>query len=258
MAALPVQRDHVSTHASGGTAPPQNTPARMVATLSQSEALDKALLTLLHFFLLVRARISFYLRSDTATPWPFLARSHQLGAAKLSLHSMALAEVVCPPMMVTSQLTLMLAICAMHMMTPMNTAHTHTPILDTITRRLPLAWGGHERLRQLMAWLISADGCQALGAPSQEHRYQQQRTLGLMYRRYTSNVNREDTASISLAPLDVTAMKQMMITRIAPACSTKKNTAWRVVSLNQLPNQIQGAAAMPLDSSPYLQGQAPT
>jgi hypothetical protein len=41
--------------------------------------------------------------------------------------------------------------------------------------------------------------------------------LGLMYLRYTSKVNKELIATISEAPLEVTAMKQMMTTSTAPA-----------------------------------------
>ena len=39
----------------------------------------------------------------------------------------------------TSQLTLMLAICAMHMAMPMMMAHANTAILDTLTRCAPSA-----------------------------------------------------------------------------------------------------------------------
>ena len=42
-------------------------------------------------------------------------------------------------------------------------------------------------------------------------------TFGLMYLRYMSNVKSEDTASISEAPLDVTAMNIITITITAPA-----------------------------------------
>ena len=45
------------------------------------------------------------------------------------------------PMMVMSQLTLMPATWAMHMMAPMITAHTHTPTRDTSTSRPPSACG---------------------------------------------------------------------------------------------------------------------
>ena len=46
---------------------------------------------------------------------------------------------------------------------------------------------------------------------------ERRRTLGLMYLRYTSKVKSELMATISPAPLEVTAMKQMMTTSTAPA-----------------------------------------
>ena len=113
MAALPVQRDHVSTHASGGTAPPQNTPARMLAMLSKPRHWTKlssnshlqgfncsmgqyiawcrflSRRSLTHSCLLGLLRNLPYI---TLLRLAILARPHQAGAAKHCMHGSAVAK----------------------------------------------------------------------------------------------------------------------------------------------------------------------